>query len=65
MQVDPATSLATLARPARLFANVIKKNGVWFMLVDMKAIPLGGDDGVLRFTGGRYATLTIWNASKF
>lgn len=65
MQTDPATALAFLSLPARMFVNLVKKQNTWFMLTDMKAIPLGGEDGVLRFVGGPYATLTIWEASKF
>lgn len=54
-----------LSLTARMFANLVKKNNQWFMLTDMKAIPLGGEDGSLRFRGGRYSTLTIWEASRF
>lgn len=65
MQVDPASQLAYLARPARLFANMVRKNNQWFMLCNMQAIPIGADDGTIRFRGGRYATLTIREASRF
>ncbi|QIW87528.1 putative structural protein [Agrobacterium phage OLIVR4] len=54
-----------LTVPIRTFVNVIKKNNIWYLVVNGTAMPLGGDDGVIRFANGTWSKLTIWDASRF
>lgn len=51
--------------PAREWVGLIKKQNIWFALINNMAIPMGGEDGVLRFIGGSYTNLSILDASKF
>lgn len=50
--------------PTTMYAKVFKKRNIWYLLVNGMALPLGGEDGTLRFVGGPYATLTIYEAGK-
>lgn len=51
--------------PARLWVALIKKQNIWFAVMNGIAIPLGADDGTVRFIGGSYTNLAVWDASKF
>lgn len=54
-----------LTVPVQTFVNVIKKQGVWYLVVNGTAMPLGNDDGVIRFANGTWSRLTIWDATRF
>lgn len=63
--VGGSSNSPALTVPIRTFVNVIKKNNTWYLVVNGTAMPLGGDDGTIRFANGTWSKLTIWEASRF
>lgn len=56
---------AVAASTTRSWGVAIRKNNVWYTKSQDVVVPLGGDDGVLRFQTRGYQRLRVWEGSIF